>query len=135
MLDVFRMRIESKLMELSLVAHDVKCKVENTMSDLSETAEQVFEAAQDALVDHIEAKLDETLEVFEKLESELGIPDSEFSVQPGDVIGIDRGLYYHYGIYLGGQRVIHYTLTWSSKIVTPAHSIKPLWQQPVLDHH
>jgi len=26
-------------------------------------------------------------------------------------------------------------LTWSSKIVTPAHSIKPLWQQPVLDHH
>lgn len=92
MLDVFRMRIESKLMELSLVAHDVKCKVENTMSDLSETAEQVFEAAQDALVDHIEAKLDETLEVFEKLESELGIPDSEFSVQPGDVTGIDRGL-------------------------------------------
>ena len=51
MLDVFRMRIESKLMELSLVVHDVKCKVENTMSDLSETAEQVFEAAQDALVE------------------------------------------------------------------------------------
>ena len=40
----------------------------------------------------LKPKLDETLEVFEKLESELGIPDSEFSVQPGDVIGIDRGL-------------------------------------------
>ena len=26
-------------------------------------------------------------------------------------------------------------MTWSSKIVIPAHNIKPLWQPPVLDHH
>ena len=38
-------------MELSLAAHDVKYKVENTLSDLNENAEQVFEAAQDALVE------------------------------------------------------------------------------------
>jgi hypothetical protein len=30
-------------------------------------------------------------------------------IQPGDIIGINRGLYEHYGIYVGGNKVIHYT--------------------------
>lgn len=28
---------------------------------------------------------------------------------PGDIIGVDRGMYQHYGIYAGDNRVIHYT--------------------------
>ena len=28
---------------------------------------------------------------------------------PGDIIGVDRGMYQHYGIYAGEDRVIHYT--------------------------
>ena len=30
-------------------------------------------------------------------------------LQRGDVIGVDRGLYEHYGIYCGNNEVIHYT--------------------------
>ena len=29
-------------------------------------------------------------------------------VRPGDVIGVSRRLYEHYGIYVGAGRVIHY---------------------------
>ena len=28
---------------------------------------------------------------------------------PGDIIGVDRGIYQHYGIYAGEDQVIHYT--------------------------
>lgn len=27
----------------------------------------------------------------------------------GDIVGVSRGAYDHYGVYIGGQRVIHYT--------------------------
>lgn len=27
---------------------------------------------------------------------------------PGDILRVSRGLYYHYGVYAGGNRVIHY---------------------------
>lgn len=33
----------------------------------------------------------------------------EVELQRGDVIGVDRGLYEHYGIYCGNNEVIHYT--------------------------
>lgn len=33
----------------------------------------------------------------------------EVTLQRGDVIGVDRGLYEHYGIYCGNNEVIHYT--------------------------
>ncbi|KAF0196760.1 MAG: hypothetical protein FD169_739 [Bacillota bacterium] len=33
----------------------------------------------------------------------------DVELQRGDVIGIDRGLYEHYGIYCGNNEVIHYT--------------------------
>ena len=29
--------------------------------------------------------------------------------EPGDIIGVDRGIYQHYGIYAGDDCVIHYT--------------------------
>ena len=29
--------------------------------------------------------------------------------EPGDIIGVDRGIYQHYGVYAGDNRVIHYT--------------------------
>ncbi len=29
--------------------------------------------------------------------------------EPGDIIGVDRGIYQHYGIYAGDNSVIHYT--------------------------
>jgi len=28
---------------------------------------------------------------------------------PGDIIGVDRGLYRHYGVYAGDNKIIHYT--------------------------
>lgn len=33
----------------------------------------------------------------------------DIELQRGDVIGVDRGLYEHYGIYCGNNEVIHYT--------------------------
>ena len=35
--------------------------------------------------------------------------DSYGKAENGDVISVDRGLYKHYGIYVHGDRVIHYT--------------------------
>jgi cell wall-associated NlpC family hydrolase len=29
--------------------------------------------------------------------------------KPGDILAVSRGLYYHYGVYAGRNRVIHYT--------------------------
>lgn len=34
---------------------------------------------------------------------------SERKVKKGDIVGVNRGLYEHYGIYAGGEKVIHYT--------------------------
>lgn len=30
-------------------------------------------------------------------------------LEPGDIVGVGRGSYDHYGVYIGNQRVIHYT--------------------------
>ena len=32
-----------------------------------------------------------------------------FSIERGSVLGVDRGLYDHYGVYVGGCEVIHFT--------------------------
>lgn len=34
----------------------------------------------------------------------------DVNLQKGDVIGVDRGLFEHYGVYCGDNQVIHYTL-------------------------
>jgi hypothetical protein len=86
--------------------------------------------------DEIERKgnriIDKTMaplvEVGDKLDATLGIGDYKYSTtedrihtifstehlkkdkaEAGDIIGVSRGLYEHYGIYIGNNRVIHYT--------------------------
>ena len=43
----------------------------------------------------------------------------DVELQRGDVIGVDRGLYEHYGVYCGNNEVIHYTSA-------PRRSLRPL---------
>jgi hypothetical protein len=35
--------------------------------------------------------------------------DNYRDMEPGDVLGVSRGVYDHYGVYVGENRVIHYT--------------------------
>lgn len=36
-------------------------------------------------------------------------PERKTVAEYGDIIGVDRGIYQHYGIYVGDNRVIHYS--------------------------
>ncbi|MBR0484274.1 MAG: lecithin retinol acyltransferase family protein [Oscillospiraceae bacterium] len=42
------------------------------------------------------------------MEEKLKRMTSEAFLQPGDVIGVKRGIYEHYAIYIGDDKVIHY---------------------------
>ena len=51
--------------------------------------------------------IDEVVSVF--LDSLDKHTKSNRGIQKGDILGVDRGLYEHYAVYVGDDRVIHYT--------------------------
>ena len=51
--------------------------------------------------------IDEVVSVF--LDSFDKHTKSNRGIQKGDILGVDRGLYEHYAVYVGDDRVIHYT--------------------------
>jgi cell wall-associated NlpC family hydrolase len=73
--------------------------------------------------------MDPLIKTGDKIDAALGIGDHKYSsieeriktifttsqstlkekADYGDIIGVSRGVYEHYGIYLGNNRVIHYT--------------------------
>ena len=42
------------------------------------------------------------------MEEKLKRLTSQAFLQPGDIIGVKRGIYEHYAVYIGGDKVIHY---------------------------
>lgn len=48
---------------------------------------------------------------------------SDEFLMPGDVIGVNRGIYEHYGIYLGNDEVIHYAPLNSSELGDSSNNV------------
>jgi hypothetical protein len=55
------------------------------------------------------------VELEDKVWSALKITTCS-EVKPGDIIGVERGIYQHYGIYIGDNEVIHFSnFEWESR--------------------
>lgn len=111
------------------VVSEIKDKAEDVVSDcvlfLGEKAEEAIDLADRRMQRRFE-KIEEKEETFNAL---LGLeeykgssikdrakvvfakknPGIRASAEYGDIICVDRGLYIHFGIYIGNDRVIHYS--------------------------
>jgi NC domain. len=111
------------------VVSEIKDKAEDVVSDcvlyLGDKAEEVIDLA-DRRMQKGFKKLDEKEETFNAifgLEEYKGssmrdrakvvfakkAPGIRASAEYGDILCVDRGLYLHFGIYIGNDRVIHYS--------------------------
>lgn len=96
-----------------------------SLSDLAEgkkTPKEWFDDGIERRIDRFEKNKenlgDDLFEKIEKMERKgkrfedksysLFKLESNKSLNKGDVIGINRGVYYHYGVYIGDKQVIHY---------------------------
>ena len=68
-------------------------------------------------------------DLFNNAKSVLSIADSEVKV--GDVIGISRGIYEHFGIYIGNGKVIHYASLDGD--ISEENEIREAWIDQFLD--
>lgn len=111
------------------VVSEIKDKAEDVVSDcvlyLGDKAEEVIDLADRRMqkeFEKLEGK-DETFNALFGLEEYKGSsikdrakvvfakkdPGIRASAEYGDIICVDRGLYIHFGIYIGNNRVIHYS--------------------------
>lgn len=60
-------------------------------------------------LEDIKETVEDVIKISKKLSNFLKDLQEEKALTKGDVIGVSRGLYEHYGVYIGNNRVIHYT--------------------------